>query len=158
MHDVDSDIERLHVGSLDFELDREDHEPVAAVLLDVNLFHDTGNERPVRTLERDGTRSAVSNPADFRKLDSPVGIVDVFRCKLRNPKAVTNAFRLELRPPFVCRIALGTQAVADGAIEIAQGLLERLGHRLSKKSGLGLFFPEHQPLGELLVGEKLLTF
>ena len=142
MHDadVDSNIERLHVGDLDFELNREDHEPVAAVLPDVNLLHDTGNEHPVRTLERDGTRSAVSNPTDLWELDSPVGIVDVFRSKLRNPKAVTDVFRLELRPPFVCRIAIGTEAVADGAIEIAQGLLERLGHRLSKKGGLGLFF------------------
>ena len=160
MHDadVDSNIERLHVGDLDFELNREDHEPVAAVLPDVNLLHDTGNEHPVRTLELDGTRSAVSNPADLRELDSPVGIVDVLRSKLRNPKAVTDVFRLELRPPFVCRIAIGTEAVADGAIEIAQGLLERLGHRLLKKGGLGLFFPEHQLVGELLVGEKLFTF
>ena len=104
MHDadVDSDIERLHVGGLDFELNREDHEPAAAVLLDVNLFHDTGNERPVRTLKRDGTRSTVSNPADLRELDSPVGIVDVFRSKLRNPKAVTDVFRLELRSPTPC--------------------------------------------------------
>ena len=138
--DVDSDIERLHVGGLDFELNREDHEPAAAVLLDVNLFHDTGNERPVRTLKRDGARSTVSNPADLRELDSPVGIVDVFWSKLRNPKAVSDIFRLELRPSFVCRIALGTEAVADGAIEIEQGLLERLGHGLSKDGGLGLFF------------------
>ena len=160
MHDadVDSNIERLHVGDLDFELNREDHEPAAAVLLDVNLFHDTGNERPVRTLKRDGTRSTVSNPADLRELDSPVGIVDVFWSKLRNPKAVSDIFRLELRPSFVCRIALGTEAVADGAIEIEQGLLERLGHGLAKEGGLGLIFPEHQLVGELLVGEKLFTF
>ena len=82
----------------------------------------------------------------------------MFRCKLRNPKAVTNAFRLELRPPFVCRIALGTEAVADGAIEIAQSLLKRLGHRFSKKVGLGLFFPEYQLMGEFLVGEKPFTY
>ena len=106
----------------------------------MNLFHDTGNERPVCTLKRDGTRSTVSNPADLRELDSPVGIVDVFWSKLRNPQAVSDIFRLELRPSFVCRIALGTEAVADGAIEIEQGLLERLGHGLSKEGGLGLFF------------------
>ena len=138
-------------GGLDFELNREDHEPVAAVLLDVNLLHDTRNERPVRTFESDGTRSAVSNPADLRELDSSVGIVDVFRSKLRKPKAVTDVFRLELRPPFVCWIALGTEAVADGAIEIAQGLLERLRHDLSKEGDLGLFFfPEHQLVGSSL--------
>ena len=31
-------------------------------------------------------------------------------------------------------------------------------HGLSKEGGLGLFFPEHQLVGELLVGEKLFTF
>ena len=68
---------------------------MATVLLDVNLLHDTGNGRPVCTLEGDGTRSAVSNPADLRELDSPVGIVDVFRSKLRNPKTVTDRLSKE---------------------------------------------------------------
>ena len=90
----------------------------------------------------------------FGSLTPPVGIVDVFRSKLRNPKAVTDVFRLELRPSFVCRIALGTEAVADGAIEIEQGLLPwPLEGRRSR-----VVFPEHQLVGELLVGEKLFTF
>ncbi len=155
--DVDADLRRLHLRRLDLELGREDDKPVPAVFVDVDLPNSALCQGTVRIPKGNGARLAIANPADLRKLDSAVGVVNIRSLELRDTKAITRVPGLELRPLLAGGIVLWTKAVLDCSVEIAQRLLKGLGHRLLEKRGLFRLLPHDQFCGQLVVGEELLS-
>ena len=153
--DVNPDIKRFHFGADNIELGGENNEPAAAVLVEVNLLHRARRERPVRILVCDRPRPAVADPADFRKLDAPVGVVNVVGFELRYAEAVSDVLGLEFRPLFVSGIALRPEAVSDSPVEVAERLLKRLRHRLLEKRRFVSLLPPHQLGSHLAIAEEL---
>ena len=138
---INADIKFLWIRHLNVKFRREDHEPMTAILLDVNLPDRAGLHGTVGAFECKRTAFAVAHPTDLGQLHAAVSIIDMFRLELRNAKAVSDIFGFEFRPFFTSRIALRTQTVSNGPIEVLERLLQRLGHRLSEKNSLFLVLP-----------------
>ena len=154
---VDSDFRRLHLRRVDLELGREDDEPTSAVFVHVNLPDGALREGAVGIAKGDGTRLAVTDPADLRELHPTVGVVDVRRLELRNPETVACVLGLEPGPFLSGRIVLGTEAVPDRPVEIAKCLLKGLGHRFLEERSLHRPLPLNQFRGQFAVGEELFS-
>lgn len=153
--DVYPNIKCFHFGTDNVELGRENYEPSAAILVDVDLLHRTRRQRAVGGFERNRAAFAVADPTDFRKLDAPVGIVNVTGFELRYAEAISDVFDLESRPLFASGIALRSEAVSNGLVEVAKLLLKRLRHRLLEKGRFVTLLPPHQLGSHLAIAEEL---
>ena len=89
---INADIKFLWIRHLNVELRREDHEPMAAIFLDMNLLDRAGLHGAVGALERKRAAFAVAHPTDLGQLHAAVDIIDMFRFELRNTKAVSDVF------------------------------------------------------------------
>lgn len=63
--------------------------------------------------------------------------------------------RLELREARLLALAHASEEVLIGAVEVADGLLERHGVRLREPGGLGVAFPYREHSGELRPRDRL---
>lgn len=114
-------------------------------------------QRAVRIPKSNGARLAIANPADLRKPDPAVGVVNVRGLELRNPESVPNILGLELQPLLASGISLGTKAVLDRTVEVSEHLLKSLRHGFFEESGFIGLLSKDELGSHFVVDQQLLA-